>query len=89
MFEAHDKLRKMRETVHEELKHVPRGSLEQNMFRALYESARMNSMGKKAQSPDSKEAVLKACLDHYKKTNPDFEPQYDGQFFFGKKAARR
>ena len=85
MFEAHDKLRKMRETVHEELKYIPRGPIEQNMFRALYEMARMESMGKKARTPNSKEAVLKACLDHYKKTDPDFDPQYDKEFFFGKK----
>ena len=85
MFEAQEKLRKMRETVHEELKHIPRGNIEQNMFRMKYEAGRMNSMGKKAQNPDSKEAVLKACLEYYKKQYPHFEPQYDNQFFFGKK----
>ncbi len=81
MFEAHDKLSKMRETVHEELKHIPRGSIEQNMFRAQYQVGRMNSMGKKAQNPDSKEAVMKDILEFYKKKYPDFEPQYDRQFF--------
>jgi hypothetical protein len=35
----------------------------------------------KAQYPDSKEAVLKACSDYYKKTYPDLQPQYDKQFF--------
>lgn len=85
MFEAHDKLRKMRETVHDELKHIPRGGLEQNLFRALFESARMNSLGKQAQRPNSKKAVLKACLDHYKKTDPNFEPQYERDFFHEKK----
>lgn len=85
MFEAHDKLKKMRETVHEELKHIPRGSIQQNMFRALYEMARMESMGKKARTPNSRQAVMKACLDHYKKTEPNFEPQYDHGFFHERK----
>lgn len=84
MFESQEKLRKMRETVSEELKHIPRGPIEQNMFRGLYQAVRMESMGKKAQTPNSKEGVMKACLDHYKKTYPDFDVQYDKEFFFGK-----
>jgi hypothetical protein len=85
MFEAQDKLRKMRETVREELKHIPRGDIQQNLFRAHYQIGRMNSMGKKAQTPDSREAVMKSCLEFYKEKYPNFEPQYDKQFFFGKK----
>jgi hypothetical protein len=85
MFEAQDKLRRMRETVREELKRIPRGDIEQNLFRAMYQVGRMNSMGKKAENPDSKEAVMKSCLEFYKKKHPNFEPRYDKQFFFGKK----
>jgi len=81
MFQAQEKLAKMRETVREELRHIPRGGIEQNMFRAVYESCRLNSMGKRAQYPNSKEEVLKACLDYYKKTYPNFQPQYDKPFF--------
>jgi hypothetical protein len=85
MFEAQTKLMEMRETVREELKHIPRGGIEQNLFRAFYQIARMNSMGKKAQVPNSKEAVLKSCIDHYKKTNPDFTPLFDEAYFHLKK----
>jgi hypothetical protein len=85
MFESQEKLRKMRETVRDELKHIPRGPIDQNLFRAVYQSARMNSMGKKAETPNSKEAVLRDCLEYYKKRYPNFDPQYDKDFFFGKK----
>jgi hypothetical protein len=85
MFDVHAKLREMRETVREELKHVPRGDSEQNMFRASYQIMRMNSMGKKAQLPNSKQVVLKSCIDHYKKTTPNFTPQFDEAYFHLKK----
>ena len=81
MIKASEKLKKMRDTVSEELEHIPRFGFEQNFFRQLYSALRMNSLGRKAQYPDSKTEVLKACIKHYKKTNPDFKPKFDEVYF--------
>jgi hypothetical protein len=85
IFEAGQKLGSMRKTVQEELKHIPRGSFEQNLFRQYYAAGRMNSLGKKAQYPNSKEVVLKVCIEWIRKSYRDFEPAYDKEFFLGKK----
>lgn len=85
MLHAADKLKAMREVTKAELEHIPKGDINQNMFRAVYQSARMNSQGSHAQHPNSKEAVMKSCLEFYRKRYPDFEPKYDKGFFFEKK----
>jgi hypothetical protein len=76
-----EKLGKMREIVSKDLEHIPRFGFDQNMFRQLYAAIRMNSLGRKAEVPDSKTEVLKACIKHYKKTNPDFRPKFDEAYF--------
>ena len=78
---ASEKLKLMRSIVSEDLEHIPRFGFEQNLFRQLYAALRMNSLGRKAQYPDSKTEVLKACVKHYKKTNPDFKPRFDEVYF--------
>jgi hypothetical protein len=84
MFEGAEKLKKMREKVADELEHIPRGSFEQNMFRGFFQSLRMNSLGRSPQYSNLKE-VLDACLKALSKSYPNFDPQYDKEFFFGKK----
>ncbi len=83
--EASEKLASMRKTVQEELKHIPRGNFDQNMFRQYYASLRMESLGRKAPYPKSKEDVLKEGIELIKKSHRGFEPSYDQQFFLGKK----
>jgi hypothetical protein len=80
MLEGAEKLRKMREIVENELKHIPRGTFEQNMLRGFFQSLRMNSLGKNPQY-HTKEEVLHASIAALKKDNPKFEPQYDKAFF--------
>ena len=81
ILEAKEKLAKMRNIVEEELKHIPRGDLNQNFLRQTFAALRMNSLGRKAQYPNSRQAVLKASIDLMKKTYPDFKPTYDKPFF--------
>lgn len=83
--EASERLVTMRKTVQEELKHIPRGSFEQNMFRQYYASLRMESLGRKASYSKSKELVLKESVELIRKSHREFEPSYDQQFFLGKK----
>jgi len=83
--QTQQKLAEMRRNVELELQHIPRGGVEQNLFRQYYQTARMNSLGGKAKFPDSKKIVLSACLDYLKKLYPDFEPKYDENFFREKK----
>jgi len=75
------KLKRMRDTVSEDLEHIPRFGFEQNLFRQLYSALRMNSLGRKAQCANSKTEVLKACIREYKRTNPDFKPAFDQAYF--------
>ena len=78
---ANEKLKKMRDIVGEDLEHIPRFGFEQNMFRQLYAALRMNSLGRKAQYPNSKTEVLRACVKEYKKTYPKFKPKFDEAYF--------
>jgi hypothetical protein len=76
----------MRAIVKEELEHIPPGRDPQNMLRAFYWMTRMNSLSKKPTGPTDRLGVLRACIDEFKKLNPnraDFEFQYDRPFFRG------
>jgi hypothetical protein len=81
IIKANEKLKKMREIVSEDLEHIPRFGIDQNLFRQMYSAVRMNSLGRKAEVPDSKVEVLGACIKYYKKTKPDFKPQFDEAYF--------
>ena len=71
----------MRAKVSEDLEHIPRFGFDQNMFRQLYAAVRMNSLRRKAEVQDSKTEVLRVCVKHYKKTNPNFKPKFDEKYF--------
>jgi hypothetical protein len=75
------KLNKMRNQVKEELRHIPRGDLDQNMLRHAYWVGRMHSLGKKARKEISKEEVVIKAAKLIKKDNPNFCPKYDEKFF--------
>lgn len=81
MMRGSEKLKKMRDIVSEDLEHIPRFGYEQNHFRQLYSALRMNSLGRKAEYPDSKTEVLRASIKEYRKTNPDFKPKFDEAYF--------
>jgi hypothetical protein len=56
-----------------ELERVPRGGLDQNIYRSALQNCLMNSMGKDAQIPSiaaAHDAALRAVRQYY----PDFEP---------------
>ena len=61
--------------LQEELEHYPRGkrASAQNLFRSVYQMARMNSMGKKAEIPNSASAVREFALGLVRKWHPGFE----------------
>lgn len=75
------KLRAMRELVKGELEHVEKGNMLQNELRMIYWVSRMHSLGRKAESVQSKEEVLKGSIEFIKREHPDFTPQYDKRFF--------
>jgi len=78
------KLKGMREQVKEELNHIPRGNLNQNMLRQIYWSLRMHSLGKKG-AEKSKEEVLVEATKLVRKDDPSFHPKFDKSFFKIKK----
>jgi hypothetical protein len=77
-----EKLKGMRELVKSEMKHIWRGDYAQNELRMFYWPLRMNSLGKKrAKMIETKEGILKKAIEMVRKTHPDFEPQYNKEFF--------
>ncbi|WP_087037836.1 hypothetical protein [Thermococcus litoralis] len=74
------KLKEIREIVKEELKHIPRGNEAQNMLRMIYWNVRLNSLGKKPKFKN-KEECLKYAIKVVQETYPEFDPQYDKEFF--------
>ena len=78
------KLSEMRDLVLQEMDHLPRWPKEQqSILRAVYWSARMNSLGKKADFPNDRSEVLQKCLESLAKDHPEVEFQYDEAFFSG------
>jgi hypothetical protein len=61
--------------LREELGYYPRGNRgsAQNVFRSVYQMARMNSMGRKAELPNSATAVREFALGLVRKLFPGFD----------------
>ncbi|MFX0200167.1 MAG: hypothetical protein ACFFCW_28945 [Candidatus Hodarchaeota archaeon] len=74
-------LKKMREKVKEELKHIPDWPEPQNELRLIYWDSRMHSLGKKAKSKQTAKEVLEGCISHLREHYPDFQFKYDEDFF--------
>ena len=75
----------MRKQIKEEVEHIPRGDLNQNLLRQVYATIRLNSLGSKAKYPNNKNECLRISIenikDYAKKQGQNFEPQYDKKFF--------
>ena len=64
------KLIEMREKAQEELRHIYRGNMYQNMLRHDYFSLRMHSLSEKSDKnkfPDDKTVILKLAINSVKK----------------------
>jgi hypothetical protein len=71
----------MQQLVNEELKHIPDEPGPQNELRMNYQTRRMHSLGKKAESKQTAKDVLAACIARLKADYPDFQFKYDEDFF--------
>jgi hypothetical protein len=71
----------MRDLVKEEMVHIPRGNVAQNYLRMFYWPIRMNSLGKKADTPKTRGEVLIEAITAVRKSYQDFVPKYDREFF--------
>jgi len=69
----------LNKSVAEELKHIPRGSFDQNMLRAYYNGIRRHDLSLNPVVP-AKDSLLKA-IETMRKDKPDFLPVYDRDFF--------
>ncbi len=79
------KLIEMRRQAKEELEHIEKGDLYQNMLRQVYFDMRMHSMGKSSKHPNDKNEILKISIEMVKnwakKDKAEFSPQFDKKFF--------
>ena len=75
------KLKQIRGTVLAELNHIPKGSQPQGALRMLYWSLRMHSLGRKVRLKKTATEVLIESIELLKADYPDFEFQYDEEFF--------
>lgn len=66
------KIQKIRDTVKKELEDIPRGILQQNIFRQAYSALRMHSLGSKAKGLVTKEEVFKEAEKLIRQNYPDF-----------------
>jgi len=73
------KREELNEKVGEELKHVPRGSLDQNMLRATYNGVRRHGLSINPACP-AKDS-LRTAIEAIRRDKPDFSPIYDRDFF--------
>jgi hypothetical protein len=65
--------------VAEELKHIPRGSFDQNMLRATYNASRRHDLSINPEFP-AKDS-LRTAIEIARKDKPNFSPIYDRDFF--------
>jgi len=76
-----NKRKKMIEKVKAKLEHIPKGPGPQNELRLIYNMSRMRSLGKKAKSKQTAKEVLEGCMSRLKDDYPDFQFNYDEDFF--------
>jgi hypothetical protein len=69
--------------VLDELEHIPRGEDVQNELRLIYFNRRMHSLGRKARERKTAKDVLMESITRIKEDHPNFEPEYDREFFEG------
>lgn len=57
-----------------ELTHIPRGSLAQNLYRAIYQEARLNALGARPQVGPSPADAHAVALEAARTSDPSFTP---------------
>jgi hypothetical protein len=67
--------RNPRAVVATELKAIPRGSPAQNMYRMVYEQARLNALGSHAEIEGTQIAAHNLALRIVRQHQPDFQPE--------------
>jgi hypothetical protein len=74
-------LQEMNAIVSEDLEHIPKrpSNLPQMMLRLTYPDARKHWL-KEAPSK-SRDEVLREAIEQVRKDHPDFEPEYDHEYF--------
>ena len=73
------KKEEMTSIVNEELIHIPTGELPQKFLRYLYNMIRRNHLSLSEDAP--KEETLLKCINRIKENHPNFQPEYDKNFF--------
>jgi len=73
------KKEEMRKIVNEELTHISKEGVDQNILRMFYNTIRSHDLSKFEDTP--KEESLKKAIKSVKKQNPNFVPSYDKDFF--------
>jgi hypothetical protein len=63
--------------IQAELDHIPKGNLPQNLLRETYYNTRLSNI----KFLGTKEHALKSCIDALKKEHPNWEPDYNKEFF--------
>ncbi len=85
MYMVNIKLIEMRKTVKEEVEHVPRQGIIQNLMRQVYVTLRMNSLSNNPKYPNDKNEILKLAIKdargYANKVGKEFKPHYDKNFF--------
>jgi hypothetical protein len=61
-------------TVVDELATIPRGDFNQNMYRMVYQQARLNGLGRRAQIAGTASAAHETALRSIREHQPDFVP---------------
>lgn len=69
----------MARVMREELARIPRGDLNQNVLRAIYNMQRRHDLASSPAAP--KEVALRVAIEDVRKSEPSFVPQYDRGFF--------
>ena len=76
-----NKLEKIQKKIEEELKHIPDLPGHQNELRMIYQTRRMHSLGKKAESKQTAKEILEECISRLKDDYPHMQFDYDEDFF--------
>jgi hypothetical protein len=66
-------------TVTEELSHIPRGDIEQNIFRSAYNMQRLHDLSEDPSKP--KEQSFLSALQSVRAQHERFTPAFDGEYF--------
>ena len=65
--------------VGEDLEHIPRGDLDQNTLRSVYNMSRRRYLARDPLAPQRR--TLSAAVQQIRNNNPTFIPTYDSDYF--------